>query len=157
MRNTTLGRTGMKVSHMAFGTWQLGGDWGGFAAEDASLTALGIDYIDLCQMHWPDPDVPVAEREHRLPSADRRGKSSAFRGETYRRNLAVVRELQDFASARGMTVSRPAIARTPAHPAEHVDESLAAADLSLSEEDLAGIDEIMTAATPVAGPSPEAM
>lgn len=28
---------------------------------DASLAALGLDYIDLYQVHWPDATVPVAE------------------------------------------------------------------------------------------------
>ncbi len=28
---------------------------------DASLTALGIEHIDLYQVHWPDPAVPAAE------------------------------------------------------------------------------------------------
>ncbi|HEU0191305.1 MAG TPA: aldo/keto reductase [Mycobacterium sp.] len=28
---------------------------------DASLTALGVDHIDLYQVHWPDPKVPAAE------------------------------------------------------------------------------------------------
>ena len=136
MKTTTLGTSGLHVSRIAFGTWQLGGDWGhfdedaaitairrarelgvnffdtaqayGFGASerllgnalrhelttarhelviatkgglrrtesgtvrdaspdwlrrgvDASLTALGLDYIDLYQVHWPDPAVPVAE------------------------------------------------------------------------------------------------
>jgi aryl-alcohol dehydrogenase-like predicted oxidoreductase len=30
MQTTTLGRTGLAVSRIAFGTWQLGGDWGRF-------------------------------------------------------------------------------------------------------------------------------
>jgi aryl-alcohol dehydrogenase-like predicted oxidoreductase len=136
MKFTTLGRSGLEVSRIAFGTWQLGGDWGqfdedaavaairrarelgvnffdtaqayGFGASerllgtalrqelirsrdelviatkgglrqtesglvrdaspdwlrkgvDGSLTALGIDHIDLYQVHWPDPTVPAAE------------------------------------------------------------------------------------------------
>jgi aryl-alcohol dehydrogenase-like predicted oxidoreductase len=28
---------------------------------DASLTALGVDHIDLYQVHWPDSTVPAAE------------------------------------------------------------------------------------------------
>ena len=28
---------------------------------DSSLQALGMDYIDVYQVHWPDPDVPAAE------------------------------------------------------------------------------------------------
>ena len=131
---TRLGRTNLRVSRIAFGTWQLGGDWGatdepaavaairhaadaginffdtaqgyGFGASeellakalegrprdqvaiatkgglrpapgggverdaspawvrrgvDASLKALGTDYIDLYQVHWPDPKTPFAE------------------------------------------------------------------------------------------------
>ena len=29
MRYTTLGKSGLDVSRVAFGTWELGGDWGG--------------------------------------------------------------------------------------------------------------------------------
>jgi aryl-alcohol dehydrogenase-like predicted oxidoreductase len=133
---TTLGRTGLEVSRIAFGTWELGGDWGGFdegeairAIRDArdlginifdtaqaygfgaserllgralrdelarhrdqlviatkgglrmtenglvrdssrswlrqgveeSLAALGVEHIDLYQVHWPDPDTPFEE------------------------------------------------------------------------------------------------
>jgi aryl-alcohol dehydrogenase-like predicted oxidoreductase len=129
-----LGRSGLNVSRIAFGTWQLGGDWGatdeeaaigairhaydrgitffdtaqgygfgaseqllakaikGYAREDVviatkgglralggaqverdasaeavrkgvddSLRALGTDYIDLLQVHWPDPKTPFSE------------------------------------------------------------------------------------------------
>ncbi|MGW1887844.1 hypothetical protein [Streptomyces sp. NPDC001970] len=35
MHTTTLGRSGLKVSRIALGTWQPGGDWGGFAEEEA--------------------------------------------------------------------------------------------------------------------------
>jgi hypothetical protein len=128
-----LGKSGLDVSRIAFGTWQLGGDWGstdtvaameairraaekgvtffdtaqayGFGQSeqllaaalrqlpreelviatkgglrptdtglvrdasaqwvregvDASLRALGTDYIDLYQRHWPDPTTPFEE------------------------------------------------------------------------------------------------
>jgi aryl-alcohol dehydrogenase-like predicted oxidoreductase len=324
MKMTTLGRSGLHVSRIALGTWQLGGDWGrfdegaaitairrarelgvnffdtaqayGFGASerllgkalrdeltrnrdqvviatkgglrvtdsglvrdasrewlregvDASLTALGIDHIDLYQVHWPDPKVPAAEtagalrelvaegkighvgvsnydvpqmaefartlpvetvqppyhlfrreiedellpysREHNIgvlvygplahglltgtltenttfASDDWRSKSAVFTGESYRHNLAAVRELEKFAAECGMTVSQLAIAWTLANPAvhvaivgarqaNHVQDSLAAADISLSNADLAEIDKIMASATPVTGPSPEAM
>ena len=43
--------------------------------------------------------------------------------------------------------------RTPAH----LEESLGALDLTLSQGDLAEIDRIMAAAVPLGGPSPEGM
>jgi hypothetical protein len=134
VRRTKLGASGIDVSRIAFGTWQLGGDWGatdegaavrairhaydrginffdsaqgyGFGASeqllakaihgypresvviatkgglrplggprverdasaewmrrgvDDSLRALATDYIDLLQVHWPDPKTPFAE------------------------------------------------------------------------------------------------
>ncbi|HEV7787877.1 MAG TPA: aldo/keto reductase [Pseudonocardia sp.] len=322
MNTTILGSTGLRVSRIAFGTWQLGGDWGrfdeamavtairhafdlgvnffdtaqayGFGASerllggalrgelnrnrdqlviatkgglrmtdgglvrdaspqwlregvDASLRALAVEYIDLYQVHWPDPKVPAAEtagalaelvaagkirhvgvsnydaaqlaefavtlpvgtlqppyhlfrrdiegevlpycREHnvgvlvygplahgllsgtmsentRFPSDDWRATSPVFTGEGYRDNLAVVAALEKFAADRGMTASQLAIAWTLAHPAvhvaivgtrraDHIQDSLAAAEISLSGGDLAEIDAIMAAATPVSGPAPE--
>jgi aryl-alcohol dehydrogenase-like predicted oxidoreductase len=44
-----------------------------------------------------------------------------------------------------------------AQRANHVQDSVAAADLSLSKAGLSAIDKIMASATPVAGPSPEGM
>jgi aryl-alcohol dehydrogenase-like predicted oxidoreductase len=319
---TTLGKTGLKVSRIAFGTWQLGGDWGSFDTEpaaaairqarergvtlfdtaqaygfgaserllgqalrhdldhqrgdivlatkgglritdsglvrdaspqwlrqgvDDSLRALGVDYIDLYQVHWPDPAVPLADSAgalqelvdagkirhvgvsnfdvaqmeefsrgrpvetvqppyhlfHRdieadilpyaqshdigvlvygplahgllsgtltpsttFPADDWRSKSREFQGAVFRRNLDVVDELARFARERGMTVSQLAIAWTLAHPAvqvsivgtrnaDHVAESVAAADIVLTAEDLATIDTIMAPAVRVAGPTPE--
>jgi aryl-alcohol dehydrogenase-like predicted oxidoreductase len=136
MDYVTLGRTGLRVSRLAFGTWQLGGDWGpvnereaiaaiwrardlginlfdtaqayGFGASERllgralghelrsrrdeiviatkgglrrsdhgvvrdssraslqasvedSLRALGVEHIDVYQVHWPDPTVPFEE------------------------------------------------------------------------------------------------
>jgi aryl-alcohol dehydrogenase-like predicted oxidoreductase len=324
MKTTTLGRTGLHVSRIAFGTWQLSGDWGhldedaaiaairrarelgvnffdtaqayGFGASeqmlgkalrdeltsnrdelviatkgglrrtdsglardasprwlrhgvDASLTALGIEHIDLYQVHWPDPTVPVtetagalgeliadgkighvgvsnystaqlAEFSETLPvetlqppyhlfrreienevlpychahdigvlvygplahglltgtmSAhtvfapdDWRATSDVFSGANFQRNLATVRTLAIFAADRGVTVSQLAIAWTLANPAvqvaivgtrqaAHVQDSLFATAVSLTDAELDEIDKIMTNATPVAGPSPEIM
>jgi aryl-alcohol dehydrogenase-like predicted oxidoreductase len=324
MKTTTLGQTGLHVSRIAFGTWQLGGEWGrfdedaaisairrarelgvnffdtaqayGFGASeqilgkalrdeltserdelviatkgglrqtnsglvrdaspdwlrrgvDASLTALGIDHIDLYQVHWPDPTVPAADtagalgelvadgkvrhvgvsnydaaqmaefaatlpvetlqppyhlfrreiedevlpycRAHDIgvlvygPLAhglltgtlsahtafaddDWRSASGVFSGDTFGRNLATVRALEIFAADRDVSVSQLAIAWTLANPAvhvaivgarqsSHVEDSLRAAEVSLTDADLENIDKIMTSATPVAGPSPEGM
>jgi aryl-alcohol dehydrogenase-like predicted oxidoreductase len=217
---------------------------------DASLEALGVDYVDLIQVHWPDPKVPFAESAGALqelvdagkvrhvgvsnfdanqlaefaetrpvetlqPPYDlfRRGiegeilpychehdigvliygalahglltgamdehttfapddwRSGAlfFKGEDFRRNIEVVRELQRFAQERlGVSVSRMAIAWTLANPAVqvtivgarhpgHIEDSVAAAELELSEDDLAEIDRIMAGAVTMGGPHPEMM
>jgi aryl-alcohol dehydrogenase-like predicted oxidoreductase len=66
----------------------------------------------------------------------------------------------------GVTMSQLAIAWTLAQPgvhaaimgAQHVtylQDSAGAADVTLSEEDLAAIEDIMKSATPVGGPAPE--
>jgi aryl-alcohol dehydrogenase-like predicted oxidoreductase len=41
---------------------------------DASLAALGVDAIGLYQLHWPDPDVPIAESVGALAELQREGK-----------------------------------------------------------------------------------
>jgi len=144
-----LGMTDLQVSAIAFGSWQLGGEWGqfdeddaiaairrarelgvnlfdtaqgyGFGASerllgralrdelanhrdevviatkgglrmtdgglvrdsspawlcsgvDASLEALGVDHIDIYQVHWPDPKVPFAETAGALQELVDQGK-----------------------------------------------------------------------------------
>jgi aryl-alcohol dehydrogenase-like predicted oxidoreductase len=101
-----------------------------------------------------------------FPDDDWRSGSDVFHGEAFERNLEVVGKLQELAEERGVTVSQLAIAWTLANPAvqvsivgarrlDHLEESIGAADLQLSQEDLEGIEQIMSGATPVAGPSPE--
>ncbi len=325
MQTTTLGMTGLTVSRICFGTWQLGGDWGSFdeqkaidairharelginffdtaqaygfgASErllgaaladdlahrrqevviatkgglridaerglvrdsspqwlrkgvDSSLRELGVDHIDLYQVHWPDPQVPFREtaqalqelveqgkiahvgvsnfspaqmdelaatrpvetvqppyhlfsreverdvlpyaREHDIgvliygplahglltgaydesttfPEDDWRRRSPLFQGQALRGNVAVVRELAQLASARGIEVGQLAIAWTLANPAVHVAivgarsrphiaAAVDAAAVELSEKDLAEIDRIMQSAVPAPGPSPESV
>jgi aryl-alcohol dehydrogenase-like predicted oxidoreductase len=144
-----LGMTELEVSPIAFGTWQLGGEWGQFDEEDGiaairqarvlgvnlfdtahgygfgaservlgnalrddiehhrdevviatkgglrmtddglvrdtsldwlrsglddSLAALGVDHVDLFQVHWPDPKVPFAETAGALQELVDEGK-----------------------------------------------------------------------------------
>ena len=214
---------------------------------ESSLRALGVDYIDLYLVHWPDPTTPpevtggalaelVSEGKIRhvgvsnydtaqiqalsatlpvetvqppyhlfrrdiegdlLPychandigvmvygplahglltgtmkadtsfaAADWRSKSPIFNGEDYVRNLKVVADLGHLAIDLGVTMSQLAIAWTLAQPgvhaaimgAQHVtylQDSAGAADVTLSEADLAAIEDIMRSATPVGGPAPE--
>ena len=148
MQQVMLGRSGLIVSRLAFGTWQLGGDWGatdvdqavaairraveggvtffdtaqgyGFGRSerllaralqivpreevviatkgglrptadgagvtrdaspawiregvDRSLEALGTDYLDLYQLHWPDPATPFEETAEALAKLVADGK-----------------------------------------------------------------------------------
>jgi aryl-alcohol dehydrogenase-like predicted oxidoreductase len=149
MDPTRLGMTDLQVSPIAFGTWQLGGEWGAFDERDAmasirharelginffdtaqaygfgasermlgsalrddldhrredvviatkgglrmtqdglardsspawlrsgveeSLHALGVDHIDLYQLHWPDPTVLVEETAAALQDLVDEGK-----------------------------------------------------------------------------------
>ena len=325
LQTVRLGMTDLEVSRIAFGTWQLGGEWGQFDENEAtaairqarelgvnlfdtaqgygfgaserllgralrdeldhrrdevviatkgglrmtddglvrdsspgwlragvedSLTALGVDHIDVYQVHWPDPEVPFAEtagelqelveagkirhvgvsnydadqmaefartrpvetlqspydlfrrgieaeilpyaREHDIgvlvygalahglltgamdentsfADDDWRSGAPFFKGEEFRRNLGIVRELERFASDQlGVSVSRLAIAWTLANPAGqaaivgarhpgHIEDSVAAAELSLSESDLEQIDRIMERSAPMTGPHPEMM
>ncbi len=216
---------------------------------EASLRSLGMDHVDLYQVHWPDPATPIAEtaetldtfvregkvryvgvsnydaremtafqqvrpidtlqppyhlfrrdiEESILPFAqehgigvlvygpmahgllsggmsetttfaadDWRSKNDMFAGDAFTRNLAIVRRLETFATERGMTVGQLAIAWTLANPAvdvaivgardpEQIRGTTPAAEIRLSSEDLAQIEQIMRDEVPVGGPAPEKM
>jgi aryl-alcohol dehydrogenase-like predicted oxidoreductase len=216
---------------------------------EASLEALATDYVDLYQVHWPDPGTPIPETASALAelmgeglirhvgvsnyspaqidefaavlpvetvqppyhlfrrdieadllpyaaahhigvlaygplahgllggtiaetstfdASDWRSHSPAFTGPGFRRNLEVVAALRAFAARRGATIGQLAVAWVLANPAvqvaivgartpAHLAESLGALDLTLSHADLAEIDQIMAAAVPVGGPTPEGM
>jgi len=98
---------------------------------------------------------------------DWRSGSPAFHGEAFQRNLEVVRDLERLAEdGLGTSVSELAIAWTLANPGVHVaivgarspghiEESVAAAGLRLSDGVLEEIERIMVRAVPIAGPFPE--
>jgi aryl-alcohol dehydrogenase-like predicted oxidoreductase len=321
----TLGMTKLEVTPIAFGTWQLGGEWGSFDEGEAiaairrarelginffdtaqaygfgaserllgkalhdelathrdevviatkgglriderqglvrdsspawlrhgveqSLKALDVDYIDVYQIHWPDPKTPFADSAQALDALVREGKighvgvsnfdvsqmaefartrpvetlqppyhlfrrdaeadvlpysrehdigvlvygtiahglltgamdqsttfapedwrsaSPMFEGEAFERNLRTVGELERFAQERGHSVSQLAIAWALANPAvdvaivgsrhaSHIEDSVGALELHLSDGDMNEVDELMSGAVAVAGPSPEGM
>ena len=99
---------------------------------------------------------------------DWRSHSPALTGPGIRRNLDVVAALGRSAADRGATTAQLAVAWVLAHPAAqvaivgsrtpaHLEESLGALDLTLSQGNLAEIDRIMAAAVPLGGPSLEGM
>jgi aryl-alcohol dehydrogenase-like predicted oxidoreductase len=100
---------------------------------------------------------------------DWRSGAPFFKGEAYRRNVRTVRELERFASEKlGASLSQLAIAWTLTNPAVqvaivgarhpgHIVDSVAAAELTLSTDDLALVDRIMADSVPMSGPSPEMM
>jgi aryl-alcohol dehydrogenase-like predicted oxidoreductase len=56
MRKVRLGKTGLEVSAISFGTWSFGGDWGQFDVNQAKATVhraldLGIDFFDTAQAY----------------------------------------------------------------------------------------------------------
>jgi aryl-alcohol dehydrogenase-like predicted oxidoreductase len=79
-----------------------------------------------------------------------------------------VSQLSRFAEELGVSLSRLAIAWTLANPAvqvaivgarspHHIEDSVAAAGLELSDADLQRIDQITAGAVPMSGPHPEMM
>jgi aryl-alcohol dehydrogenase-like predicted oxidoreductase len=216
---------------------------------EASLRDLGTDYVDIYQVHWPDPATPITTtaetldafvreglvravgvsnfdarqmatfqsvrpidtlqppyhlfrrdieatilpfaREHGIgvlvygplghgllsgrmtvdttfAPDDWRSKSDLFVGDAFRRNLAVVDQLSQFAARRGATIAQLAIAWALANPAvdvaivgarspEQIRETAPGAYLPLSPDDRAQIGLILRGDVAVAGPAPEAM
>lgn len=214
---------------------------------DKSLDALDVDYIDLYQVHWPDPDTPLAETGAALAELRDEGKirhigvsnysaeqmeelsqavpvetlqppyhlfareieddvlpwcmgndvgvlvygplahglltgaidedtefadddwrsgSPQFSEASLRQNVTVVRQLAEIADELGCTLSQLAIAWTLVHPAvqvaivgsrspDHIEDSVGALDVRLSDTDLQRIETVMQGAVTAAGPSPE--
>jgi len=76
MRYRAFGRTGWQVSEIAFGGWQLGGDWG-TVDDDASIRTLhhafsrGINFVDTAELYGAGHSEEVVGRALRQWSGDR--------------------------------------------------------------------------------------
>jgi aryl-alcohol dehydrogenase-like predicted oxidoreductase len=101
-----------------------------------------------------------------FPTNDWRSKSDIFKGEPFKRNLAVVEQLKRVAGERNCTLPQLAVAWVLAHPAvdcaivgalspAEIADTGMGADIHLSADDMRRIDEIMQSASSVGGPSPE--
>jgi aryl-alcohol dehydrogenase-like predicted oxidoreductase len=99
---------------------------------------------------------------------DWRRVSPSLTGETFQRNLEVVQRLDEFAQQHGWKVSQLALAFTLAHPAvhvaivgsrrrRHIEESLGAAEIKLSEDDLTEVRAIVADAVTIEEATPETM
>jgi aryl-alcohol dehydrogenase-like predicted oxidoreductase len=133
MKTTTLGRTGLRVSRVAFGTWQLGGDWGRFD-EDAAIAAIrrarecGVNFSNTAQAYGFGTSGQILCRALRDELRSERDELViATKGGLRQTDSDLVRDASPEWLRRGV-------------------------DLYLEE-----IDTIMANATPVAGPSPKGM
>lgn len=79
------------------------GDWGSrkylIASLDASLSRMGLDYVDIFYHHRPDPETPIEETMGALTSIVQSGKAlyvglSNYNGEQLRKACDVLEELK---------------------------------------------------------------
>jgi len=78
------------------------GEWGSrkylTASLDASLSRMGLDYVDIFYHHRPDPDTPIEETMTALADIVRQGKAlyvgiSNYNAEQSARAISVLRDL----------------------------------------------------------------
>ena len=98
MNKVRLGRSGLEVTPIAFGTWQLGGDWGGFDEQHAIAAirharGLGVNLSDTAQAYG----FGISER---------------VLGEALREELAARREQIVIATKGGLRMDQQQGART---------------------------------------------
>jgi aryl-alcohol dehydrogenase-like predicted oxidoreductase len=98
--------------------------------------------------------------------SDWRAQATAFQGDKFEQNLAVVERLRSFAADKGIEVSQLAIAWVLAQDGidvaivgarseRNIERSLGAVDVELSRDDLAEIERITADGVQVSGASPE--
>jgi aryl-alcohol dehydrogenase-like predicted oxidoreductase len=113
-----------------------------------AVTAYGVLSRGLLSGHW--------SRDRETGPADFRSHAPRFSGANLERNLALVEKLRAIAEAKDMTVAQLAIAwvlsrgdmivpLVGARTHERLAEALGAADLVLSDHELAGIESVLPA------------
>jgi aryl-alcohol dehydrogenase-like predicted oxidoreductase len=113
-----------------------------------SITAYGVLSRGLLSGHWSN--------ERNLPQTDFRAHSPRFSSENLDRNLALVEALRQIAEAKGVSVAQVAVAWVlsrghdiipliGARKVERLNESLDALNVTLSETDLAQIEQAVPA------------
>lgn len=101
-----------------------------------------------------------------FPANDWRSKSDIFQGDPFKRNLAVVEQLKQFAQQRQCTLPQLAVAWVLAHPAvdcaivgalspAEIADTAGGADIHLTRDEMNTIERLMRTAVSVGGPSPE--
>ncbi len=68
------------------------------ASVDESLARLGTDYVDLLLLHWPNPEVPLAEQIEGLNAVHRAGKARHIGVSNY--TIALMQEAARLSPAR---------------------------------------------------------
>ncbi|HEY5098266.1 MAG TPA: aldo/keto reductase, partial [Acidimicrobiales bacterium] len=112
MEEITLGRSGLPVSRIAFGTWQLGGDWGR-TDEDAAIAAIrraadqGVTLFDTAQAYGFGASERLLARA--LEGRSREGLVIATKGGLRSGGGGVVRDASPGAVRTGVEKSLQAL------------------------------------------------
>lgn len=70
---------------------------------DESLSRLGTDYIDVYQMHWPDPNTPLSETAEALNEIRKAGKIRYVGLSNFaQHDVETLMEMTDVASQQGL-------------------------------------------------------
>jgi aryl-alcohol dehydrogenase-like predicted oxidoreductase len=150
MKTTTLGRTGLHVSRVAFGTWQLGGDWRRFDEGPAIRHAreCGVNFFETAQAYGFGASEQILGRALRDELRSERDELViATKGGLRQVDSDLVRGESPEWLRHGVDLYQ---VRWP-------DPTLPAAGMAGALRDLIADVKTMAHATPVAGPSPEGM